>query len=142
MAKVIIYANDSGGISVTVPTGELSIEAVKEKDTPEHSIIVDTSELPQGSDAQFFDAWELNGSTVTVNLDKAKAFSNTVLNNIAKTEVTHRATNTSIGVVNKLSDIAWLNLLDTARTVISSAINTQQLLDALNPVQTTIADNS
>lgn len=68
--QVIIYTNESGGVSVCTPTGELDIEAVKTKDTPEHSIIVDASTLPADND--FFDAWELNGETVTVNLDKAK----------------------------------------------------------------------
>lgn len=68
--NVIVYTNESGGVSVCTPTGELDIEAVKTKDTPEHSIIVDASTLPADND--FFDAWELNGETVTVNLDKAK----------------------------------------------------------------------
>jgi len=69
--QVIIHTNENGGVSVTTPTGELSIEAVKAKDTPFNSIIVDSSTLPN-NDNDFFDAWELNGSTVTVNLSKAK----------------------------------------------------------------------
>jgi hypothetical protein len=140
--QVIIHTNDNGGVSVTVPTGELSIDAVKAKDTPAGSIIVDSSTLPQGADAKFFDAWELSGSTVTVNLDKAKAFANTMLNNMAKQEVTHRTTNAGIGVENKLSDADWLALLTTARTAISSATTTQQLLDALTPVQSAITANA
>ena len=70
--NVIIYTNDLGGVSVCTPTGELDIEAVKAKDTPEHSIIVDADALPN-ADGDFFDAWELNGETVAVNMDKAKA---------------------------------------------------------------------
>ena len=72
MTQVIIHTNDNGGVSVTVPTGEISIEAVKTKDTPEHSIIVDDSTLPQGVGASFFDAWELVDGKVEVNLAKAK----------------------------------------------------------------------
>jgi hypothetical protein len=73
MAQVIIFANDeTGGVSVCYPTGEIDIQAVKEKDTPEHSIIVDASTLPN-ADTDFFDAWELNGTTVSVNLTKAKS---------------------------------------------------------------------
>lgn len=68
--QVIIFTNESGGVSVCTPTGELDIAAVKTKDTPEHSIIVDASTLPADND--FFDAWQLDGETVTVNLDKAK----------------------------------------------------------------------
>ena len=69
--NVIIYTNDLGGVSVCYPTGELDIEAVKAKDTPEGSIIFDADSLPN-ADADFFDAWELNGEAVSVNIDKAK----------------------------------------------------------------------
>ena len=69
--QVIIHENENGGVSVTVPTGELSIEAVKTKDTPSGSIIVDSDTLPN-SDNDFFDAWQLSGSTVSVNISKAK----------------------------------------------------------------------
>lgn len=69
--QVIIFTNENGGVSVCVPTGELDINAVKAKDTPSHSIIVQDSELPQ-ADNDFFDAWELNNGAVSVNLDKAK----------------------------------------------------------------------
>ena len=71
MAQVIIFTNDNGGVSVCIPTGELPIEAVKAKDTPSHSIIVQDSELPQ-ADNDFFNAWELANGAVTVNLAKAK----------------------------------------------------------------------
>lgn len=69
--QVIIYTNENGNVSVCVPTGELDIQAVKAKDTPSHSIIVQDSELPQ-ADNDFFDAWELSNGTVSVNLTKAK----------------------------------------------------------------------
>jgi hypothetical protein len=69
--QVIIFTNESGGVSVCTPTGELPIEEVKAKDTPSGSIIVDASSLPE-TDNDFFNAWELSGSTVSVNLDKAK----------------------------------------------------------------------
>jgi hypothetical protein len=71
MTQAIIFTNDNGGVSVCIPTGEISIEAVKAKDTPSVSIIVDQSTLPN-SDNDFFDAWELSGSTVSINLSKAK----------------------------------------------------------------------
>lgn len=71
MAQVIIFTNAKGGVSVCVPTGELDIQAVKSKDTPSHSIIVQDYELPQ-ADNDFFDAWELDDGQVSVNLTKAK----------------------------------------------------------------------
>lgn len=69
--NVIIYTSENGNVSVCVPTGELPIEVVKSKDTPEHSIIVDSADLPN-ADVDFFDAWELNETTVSVNFVKAQ----------------------------------------------------------------------
>lgn len=76
MSQVIVYTNKNGGVSLTTPTEEFlqtnTVEDVLAKDCPEGAIIIDASELPQGED-EFFNAWELNGATVTVNLTKAKA---------------------------------------------------------------------
>jgi hypothetical protein len=69
MTQAIIFTNDNGGVSVCIPTGELSIEEVQAKDTPEGSLIVDTASLP--TDNEFFDAWELVDGVVTVSLAKA-----------------------------------------------------------------------
>jgi hypothetical protein len=71
MLQVIIFTNSDGGVSVCVPTGELPIETVLTKDCPSGAIIVDYNTLPN-EHIDFFDAWELNGTTVTVNLDKAR----------------------------------------------------------------------
>lgn len=73
MAKVIIFKNDNGGVAVCIPTGELSIDAVMGKDVPtgRDARIVDSADLPE-DDNDFFDAWEMDAKTVTVNLDKAK----------------------------------------------------------------------
>jgi len=73
MSQVIIHTNSNGGVSVTVPTGEISVQAVLEKDCPSGAIIVDDSTLPQGADAQFFDAWVLNNGVVTVDETKKQA---------------------------------------------------------------------
>jgi hypothetical protein len=71
--QVIIFTNDKGGVSVCVPTGELDIQSVKEKDCPASAIIVDYSELPQGDDVNYFDAWVLNNGVVTVDANKKAA---------------------------------------------------------------------
>jgi len=76
--KVIIYTNELGGVSVCYPTGELDIAEVQTKITPVGSIIVDHDSLPNADD-DFFDAWELNGETVSVNIEKAKALTKTRL---------------------------------------------------------------
>jgi hypothetical protein len=72
MAQVIIYSQENGQVTVCYPTGELPIEEVQAKDTPAGSIIVENDSLPN-EHSDFFNAWELNGTTVTVNLNKAKA---------------------------------------------------------------------
>lgn len=73
MSQVIIFQNDNGGVAVCIPTGEISIEAVLEKDVPKgkSARIVDQASLPN-QDNDFFDAWEMDAKTVTVNIDKAK----------------------------------------------------------------------
>jgi len=71
--QVIIFTNEKGGVSVCVPTGELDIQSVKEKDCPAGAIIVDYSSLPQGEDANYFDAWVLNNGVVTVDASKKAA---------------------------------------------------------------------
>jgi hypothetical protein len=70
MTQAIVFTNSNGGVSVCIPTGELSIEAVQAKDTPIGSVIVNTSDLP--TDDYFFDAWELTNGVITINLTKAK----------------------------------------------------------------------
>ena len=72
MSKVIIFTNDNGNVSVCVPTGELPIEQVLSKDCPTGAMIVNSDTLPNEHN-DFFNAWEFNGTTVTVNLIKAKA---------------------------------------------------------------------
>ena len=58
-------------MAVCTPTGELPIEEVLVKDCPTGAIIVDFDNLPNEHN-DFFNAWEINGETVTVNLTKAK----------------------------------------------------------------------
>ena len=76
MNKRIIYQNDSGGVSVIVPSQEYlishSIEQLAQKDVPAGTIykIVDVSEIP--SDRTFRDAWTIGGDTVEHDLAKAK----------------------------------------------------------------------
>jgi len=71
MNQRIIYPNDNGGVSVVIPTGELSIEEVLAKDCPAGAIIVDADSLP--SDRTFRNAWELVGGQVVVNEAKKQA---------------------------------------------------------------------
>ena len=69
----IIFQNESGGVSVIIPTGELPIEEVAAKDVPEgvaHEIVEDDA-IP--ADRFFRNAWVANGAAVEVDLDQAKS---------------------------------------------------------------------
>ena len=60
--KRIIYQNESGGVSVIIPTGELSIEEVAAKDVPAGTpyLVVEDDVIP--SDRSFRNAWEADFS--------------------------------------------------------------------------------
>ena len=132
MTQVIIHANENGGVTMTIPTPQFleenTIQDVKEKDTPDHSIIVERSSLPQGDDAEFFDAWELNGTTVTVNFSKAQADRLARYNNAALLVAQARQLNAGIGLPNTPDDATWLAKLTADRASIASATTTTQLL--------------
>ena len=69
----IIYTNAEGGVSVIVPTGELSIDAIAAKDVPAGATfeIVTTDEVP--SDRTFRGAWVLGECCIDHDLDQCKA---------------------------------------------------------------------
>jgi hypothetical protein len=113
MTQIIIFTNESGGVSVCTPTGELDIQAVKAKDTPSHSIIVDDSALP---DNDFFDAWELSNSTVSVNLAKAK-------------EITKSRLRTERAPLLAAQDVAFQRALETGADIAEIAAEKQRLRD-------------
>ena len=71
--KRIIFQNESGGVSVIIPSGELSIEQVAKKDVPAGVPyeIVDVSEVP--SDRTFRGAWVMGDCCIDHDLDKCKA---------------------------------------------------------------------
>ena len=69
----IIFQNAEGGVSVIIPTGDLSIEEIAVKDVPEGVAfeIVTTDEIP--SDRTFRGAWVLGDCCIEHDLDKCKA---------------------------------------------------------------------
>jgi hypothetical protein len=131
--QVIIYTNENGNVSVCYPSDESAINEVKAKDTPEHSIIVDSSTLPTGSDDAFFDAWELNGSTITVNIQKAKAIKLNQYNANALQVAQKRQLNTLAGIANTIDDATWQESLTAGRASIESATTTAELVAIANP---------
>ena len=69
--QVIIHTTENGNVAVTIPTGELPIEAVLTKDCPKGAMIVEQSALPTDND--FFDCWELVDGKVVVSQSKKEA---------------------------------------------------------------------
>ena len=142
MTQVIIYAQENGSVAVCYPSGEIPIEEVLAKDCPVGAKIVDSATLPSGNDNFYFDAWELNGSTISVNLVKAKNIAHGNLNSVARSEANHRMTNSSIGISNKKSDADWISILAAARSAIDAANNTNDLINAVVPVHAAIRENA
>ncbi len=70
--QAIIFTNENGGVATCIPTGEISIDAVMDKDVPKGrgARIVNITDLPNQYN-DFYDAWEMDATSVTVN--KAKA---------------------------------------------------------------------
>ena len=68
----IIYTNESGGVSVIIPTGELSIEEVAAKDVPAGIPyeIVTEDDIP--SDRTFRAAWVQGDCCIEHDLDKCR----------------------------------------------------------------------
>ena len=128
MSQVIIFSNDNGGVSVCIPTGELPINEVLAKDCPAGAIIVEDATLPQGSDAQFFDAWELNEGVVTVNFAKAQAIALKVFNAKSLQEAQARQLNTLAGIANDVDDATWSSALTAGRDKIANATTTAELV--------------
>ena len=128
MSQVIIFTNSNGGVSVCIPTGELPINEVLIKDCPAGAIIVDDSTFPQGSDAQFFDAWQLNGSTITLNFAKAQSDRLAQYNSAALKVAQTRQLNTLTGISNIVSDTDWQTKLTSDRGAITTATTTAQLI--------------
>lgn len=77
MDNVIVWPNETGAVAVCYPTGELPLDEVLAKDCPPGAIIISETSLPQNQGV-FFEAWELNNGSVTVNLEKAKEIGHTI----------------------------------------------------------------
>ena len=122
MSKVIIFKNDNGGVAVCIPTGEISIDAVMGKDVPSgrDARIVSSDDLPN-DDNDFFDAWEMDAKTVSVNLDKAK-------------EITKRRLRAEREPLLAAQDVAFQRALETGADTTDIVAEKQRLRDVTNLV--------
>ena len=124
MTQAIIYSNDNGGVSVCIPTGEISIETVQTKDTPKGSLIVDVASLPNQHN-DFFDAWELVDGKVEVSLAKA-------------TELTKKRLRAEREPLLQAQDVAFQRALETGADTTLIVAEKQRLRDITNFSATTL----
>jgi hypothetical protein len=124
MTQAIIFTNDNGGVSVCIPTGEISIEAVQAKDTPKGSIIVNHSDLPNQHN-DFFDAWELVDGKVEVSLAKA-------------TEITKKRLRAEREPLLAAQDVAFQRAQESGADTTAIVAEKQRLRDITNFSATTL----
>lgn len=118
--QVIIFTNDNGGVATTIPTGELPIEQVLTKDVPagRGARIVNYTDLPvQYND--FYDAWEMTPTEVTVNLAKAK-------------ELTKTRLRTERAPLLAAQDVAFQRALESGSDTSAIVAEKQRLRDVTN----------
>jgi hypothetical protein len=120
MAKVIIFVNQTNNVSICYPTGELSVEEVQAKDTPEGSIIVEHDDLPN-EDKDFFNAWVLNDGVVSVDLNDAKVLAKSRLRTAREPLLTAQ-------------DVAFQRALETGADTTAIVAEKQRLRDITNLV--------
>jgi len=124
MTQAIIFTNDNGGVSVCIPTGEISIEAVLAKDCPKGAMIVEQSALPNQYN-DFFDGWELVDGKVEVSLAKA-------------TEITKKRLRSEREPLLQAQDVAFQRALETGADTSAIVAEKQRLRDITNFSATTL----
>jgi hypothetical protein len=127
MTQAIIFTNDNGGVATCIPTGEISIDAVLTKDVPtgRGARIVNLSDLPRDND--FYDAWEMDATSVTVNLDKAK-------------ELTKKRLRAEREPLLAAQDVAFQRALESGADTTAIVAEKQRLRDITNFTATTLED--
>jgi hypothetical protein len=124
MSQAIIFTNDNGGVSVCIPTGEISIEAVLAKDCPKGAMIVEQSALPNQHN-DFFDAWELVDGKVEVSLAKA-------------TEITKKRLRAEREPLLAAQDVAFQRAQESGADTTAIVAEKQRLRDITNFSATTL----
>ena len=126
MTQAIIFTNDNGGVSVCIPTGEISIEAVLAKDCHKGAMIVEQSALPNQHN-DFFDAWELVDGKVEVSLAKA-------------TEITKKRLRAEREPLLAAQDVAFQRALESGSDTSAIVAEKQRLRDitSLADAETTL----
>jgi len=138
----IIYPQTNGQVAVIIPADpSMSIEEIATKDVPSGTpyAIVDSLNIENA----FFNSYVFDQMLGAVlDFSKSQAQQNSGLNQLVYNESSHRAVKTFAGISNVLSDADWNALVATSRSAISSATTTDQLVAAIEPIQTAITANA
>jgi len=125
MSQAIIFTNDNGGVSTCIPTGEISIDAVMTKDVPagRGARIVNLTDLPRDND--FYDAWEMDATSVTVNFAKA-------------VEITKKRLRAERTPLLAAQDVAFQRALESGADTTAIVAEKNRLRDITNITATTL----
>jgi hypothetical protein len=128
MTQAIIFTNDNGGVSTCIPTGELPIDKVLEKDVPKdrNARIVNLADLPNQHN-DFYDAWELIDGKVEVNFAKA----------VELTKKRLRAERTPLLAAQ---DVLFQRALEEGKDTTAIVAEKQRLRDITNITATTLEE--
>jgi hypothetical protein len=126
MSQAIIFTNDNGGVSTCIPTGEISIDAVLTKDVPagRGARIVNIVDLPN-QHQDFYDAWEMDATSVTVNFAKA-------------VEITKKRLRAERTPLLAAQDVAFQRALEEGKDTAAIVAEKQRLRDITNITATTL----
>jgi len=139
MTQIIAFTGPQGNVNLCIPSQQYmeetgsTIQDVMAKDCPPGAVVIDDSAFPADVHDEFFEAWELNGTTITVNFEKAKAIKLTNYNFEARNVAQKRQTNTLAGIANVPDDEAWLAKLTADRATIENATTIEQLKAIVEP---------
>ena len=127
MTQAIIFTNDNGGVSTCIPTGEISIDAVMTKDVPagRGARIVNIVDLPNQHN-DFYDAWEMDATSVTVNFAKA-------------VEITKKRLRAEREPLLAAQDVAFQRALESGADTTAIVAEKQRLRDITNITATTLS---
>jgi hypothetical protein len=126
MSQAIIFTNDNGGVSTCIPTGEVPIDAVMTKDVPagRGARIVNIVDLPN-QHQDFYDAWEMDATSVTVNFAKA-------------VEITKKRLRAERTPLLAAQDVAFQRALEEGKDTTAIVAEKQRLRDITNITATTL----
>ncbi len=140
MTKIIVFTNSNGWVSKTFMCPGFDINEECNKFIAQgysDAIVVDDSTLPN-SDSDYFEAWRLSGSTVSINFGAAQELAVKRVSSKAIQESNLRSQYESIGKTPSISDSAFKTASQNCFSSISSAATISDLRAAESAFQSVL----